>query len=304
MLFALLPPPNQMMVDGFLVVDKPSGITSHDVVAKVRRVTGIRKAGHAGTLDPLATGVVIVALGRATRLIRFLQDLEKEYEVMACFGVATDSLDADGAVIEREPMDATPDEVAEIAVRFVGRIMQIPPMVSALKVEGRRLYELAREGTEVTREARPVDIFELEILEVSPGPYPEVRFRVVCGKGTYVRVLADDMARALGGRAHLTALRRTRTGSLTVADHGVKLDELEESWEGALLSPARGLGDLPAAIADENTAIGVGNGVRFAHNPCEEASDGDVFRVLDEERRLLAVYRAKGQGAVPEVVLA
>ena len=292
------------MVDGFLVVDKESGPTSHDVVAAVRRITGIRKAGHAGTLDPMATGVVVVALGRATRLIRFLQDLPKEYVATAQFGVATDTLDAQGAVISREPMDVDPDEVQQVMERFTGTIMQVPPMVSALKVGGRRLYELAREGLEVEREARPVQIYELELIDVTPGPYPEVRFRVVCGKGTYVRSLADDIAAALGGHAHLTELRRIRTGSLTVERERRTLAELERHWREALVDPATALRDLPSVRVDAETARGVSHGVRFARSPAPEVPDGVPFRILDDEGRLLAVYRAVGEKAVPEVVLA
>lgn len=292
------------MAEGFLCVDKPAGVTSHDVVSRVRRVVGQRRVGHAGTLDPMATGLLICALGRSTRLIRFVQDLPKEYEATACFGVATDTLDADGAVVDREPMDLSLEEVRRAATRFVGTVMQIPPMTSALKVEGRRLYELARRGEEVDREPRPVQVYSLEILEVTPGPYPEVRFRVVCGKGTYVRVLADDLARVFGGRAHLTALRRLRTGSLDVETHGVEMDELAGRWREVLLEPAEALADLPAVEVDAVTAAGVANGVRFASSPARDLPEGTRFRVLDPEGRLLAVYTAKGRGAVPEVVVA
>lgn len=291
------------MTVGFLVVDKPSGCTSRQVVDEVRRASGIRKAGHAGTLDPMATGVVVVALGRATRLIRFLQELEKEYLATACLGVATDTLDADGAVVSREPMEVTPAEVEEAASRLVGTILQTPPMVSAVKVGGQRLYELARQGTEVDREARPVQVHALDVLDVSPGPYPEVELRVVCGKGTYVRVLADDLARALGGRAHLTTLRRTRIGSLSVDRYGTALDDLEDTWEDALLAPADGLADLPGVSVDE-AVPGVANGMRLAPSPAPEVPDGVPFRVEAADGRLLAVYANRGGSAVPEVVVA
>ncbi|HIE21901.1 MAG TPA: tRNA pseudouridine(55) synthase TruB, partial [Acidimicrobiia bacterium] len=167
------------MTRGFLVVDKPAGVTSTGVVEEVKRVTGIRKVGHAGTLDPMATGALVVALGSATRLIRFIQDQPKEYVATALFGVATDTLDAEGAVLTREEMHFEPAELEAVASRFVGTISQVPPMVSALKQGGRRLYELAREGQVVEREARPVGIYELELVSVGPGPYPEVTFRVV-----------------------------------------------------------------------------------------------------------------------------
>jgi tRNA pseudouridine55 synthase len=288
------------MAEGFLLVDKPAGITSHGVVARIRKALGVRRVGHAGTLDPMATGLLVCAVGRATRLVRYVQELEKEYLAVARFGVATDTLDADGAVVHREPMEVEPAEVEEVARRFVGRILQVPPMTSALKMEGRRLYELAREGVEVERAAREVTIRELEILEVTPSPYPEVEFRVVCGKGTYVRVLADDLARSLGGRAHLVALRRTRIGSLRV-EEAVPLepDRLKE----AILTPAEALRDLPSVVAPEETVRAAAHGMRFATGPAEGLEEGRRFRLLDSDGRLVAVYRVKGRGSVPEVVL-
>ena len=290
------------MTKGFLVVDKPGGITSNAVVGRVRKVTGIKKVGHAGTLDPMATGAMVVAIGPVTRLIRFIQEQPKEYLATAQFGVATDTLDADGAVLEREPMEFSEAELEEAAERFVGPILQIPPMVSALKHQGRRLYELARQGEVVEREARPVEVYELEILTVGPGPYPDVEFRVVCGKGTYVRSLAADMAAVLGGTAHLTALRRTRIGSLEVDVVGVALDDLE-GWEESMLTPSEALSDLPSVTVSEGTAEGVSNGVRFLGGELVDAPDGSV-RVLDNEGELLAIYRSSGAQAFPEVVLA
>ena len=290
------------MTAGFLVVDKPSGISSNAVIGKVKRATGIKKVGHAGTLDPMATGVVVVAIGPVTRLIRFVQDQPKEYLATALFGVATDTLDADGAVLTREPMDVTEKGVIEAAGRFVGRIHQIPPMVSALKHEGRRLYELAREGTVIEREARPVDVYELEILSVGAGPYPEVDFRVVCGKGTYVRSLADDLAAALGGSAHLTSLRRTRIGSLSLAEHGIVVDELE-TWEQKMLTPTEALADLPVVIVGQKTEQGVRHGMRFVGGEIIDGPEDTPLRILNESGDLIAVYRRHGDQARPEVVI-
>lgn len=290
------------MTAGFLVVDKPSGISSNAVIGKVKRATGIKKVGHAGTLDPMATGVVVVAIGPVTRLIRFVQDQPKEYLATALFGVATDTLDADGAVLTREPMDVTEQGVIEAAGRFVGRIHQIPPMVSALKHEGRRLYELAREGTVIEREARPVDVYELEILSVGAGPYPEVDFRVVCGKGTYVRSLADDLAAALGGSAHLTSLRRTRIGSLSLSEHGIVVDELE-TWEQKMLTPTEALADLPVVIVGQKTEQGVRHGMRFVGGEIIDGPEDTPLRILNESGDLIAVYRRHGDQARPEVVI-
>lgn len=291
------------MSRGFLVVDKPGGVTSNAVVNRVKRATRIKKVGHAGTLDPMATGVVVVAVGPVTRLIRFIQEQPKEYLATAQFGVSTDTLDADGAVLSREPMTFSEKELVAVAGRFVGTVLQVPPMVSALKHQGRRLYELAREGEVVEREARPIQIHELEIEGVGTGPYPEVEFRVVCGKGTYVRSLADDLAAALGGSAHLTSLRRTRTGSLDVNTHGIVLDDLDD-WESHLLAPSEALGDLPAVTVSDETARGVCHGMRFVGGEMVAAPDHSAIRVLDQSGDLIAVYRREGEQARPEVVLA
>lgn len=283
------------MTTGFLVVDKPSGITSHDVVDRVRRATGIKKAGHAGTLDPMATGVVIVAVGRVTRLIRFLQDLEKEYLATAMFGVGTDTLDADGQVVAEQDMSVTMDDLVAIRSLFLGEVTQVPPMVSALKQDGRRLYELAREGVEVEREPRTVTISELEFLSVTDAAHPLVSFRVVCSKGTYVRSLADDVAGALGGVAHLTELRRTRTGPLTEAI-AVTVDALAD-WEEHLIPPALALEFMPSVGvgADDERLV-------FSGRPIGLDNAG-LVRVLDSHGTLLAVYRGDGTMARPEVVL-
>ena len=289
------------MTEGFLVVDKPGGMTSHDVVAAVRRATGIRKVGHAGTLDPMATGVVVVAIGRVTRLIRYLQDLAKEYLATGMFGVATDSLDADGAVLAREPMEIDQADVEAVLPRFRGTIRQVPPMVSALKVGGERLYEIARRGETVEREARTVDIYELDLTDLVPGPYPEASFRVVCGKGTYIRSLVDDIAGSLGGRAHLTDLRRTRTGTLGL-DRAVRVDDLED-FADHLLDPAEALADLDAITVDEATADAIAHGVRFAVGPMAAIAPDRATAVLGPDGRLLAVYRREGAASRPEVVL-
>jgi tRNA pseudouridine55 synthase len=289
------------VISGFLVVDKPKGITSNQVVGEVRRVVGVKKVGHAGTLDPMATGAVVLAVGKVTRLIRYIQDQEKEYRATALFGVATDTLDADGAVLSREPMDVRAEDIGALVPRFIGTISQIPPMVSALKQDGRRLYELAREGQVIEREARQVEIHELEILSVGAPPYPEVEFRVVCGKGTYVRSLADDMAAMLGGSAHLTMLRRTRIGSLR-ASNGVTIEDLG-NWKSYFLSPAEALADLPAVTVDPETVAGARNGLGFVGGPIVTGPENAPYRVLDPEGGLIAVYVRHGEHARPEVVV-
>jgi len=289
------------VADGFLLVDKPGGWTSHDVVARCRSLLGRSRIGHAGTLDPMATGLLVLGVGRATRLLRFVQDATKTYEATALFGVATDTVDADGAILWREPMDVEMADVVEAARRFVGEIMQVPPMVSAKRVEGRRLYDLARQGIEVEREAVPVVIHEIAVLDVTPGPYPEVTLRVRCGSGTYVRTLADDLAAALGGRAHLVSLRRTRIGVHTV-DDAHTLEEIQAGGESLLISPTDGLGDLPVVAVGDDTAVGVGHGVVFPAASLGIAAAGTV-RVVGRSGELLAVYRSDGRRATPEVVL-
>lgn len=296
------------MAEGFLLVDKPGGWTSHDVVARCRRLLGERRIGHAGTLDPMATGLLVLGLGRATRLLRFVQDLPKTYLAVAVLGVATDTLDADGAVLDREPMPVGEAEVRRVAERFVGRIFQVPPMVSARRVEGRRLYELAREGKEVARDARQVEVYSLDLVDFAPSDYPEVTLRVRCSVGTYVRTLADDLARAMGGRAHLSSLRRLSAGSLRVEEahtpaevEAAAAGRLAEAW---LLEPAAALRDLPAVRVDAATAEAVAHGAVFPAPllGVDPAVPGP-HRVLDGAGRLLAVYRVEGRAARPEVVM-
>ena len=293
---------------GFLLVDKPSGWTSHDVVAKVRNLLRMKKVGHAGTLDPMATGLVVIGLGRATRLLRFVQAAPKEYVAKAVFGVATDSLDADGAILERSEMNVQQAEVEVVMERFVGTIAQVPPMVSALKVGGKRLYELARQGIEIEREAREIDIYSLELIEFAPSNYPEVTFRTVCSTGTYVRTLGDDIAQALGGRAHLNSLRRIRNGSLHVKD-AFGIDELEAAATagtvtGAILTARDGLPDLPEVVIGDDLAAGVSNGLALpAAALGGEIPAGGPVRIVAGDGRLIAVYRIDDGKALPEVVI-
>lgn len=290
----------------FVLVDKAGEWTSHDVVAKARGLFGMKKVGHAGTLDPMATGLMVLGLGRATRLLRFVQSQPKEYVATARFGVATDSLDADGAILDRTPMDITEADVAAVAGRFIGEILQIPPMVSAIRIGGRRLYEVARQGQEVERPPRSVTVYRLDIEGFAPGPYPEVSFRVVCGTGTYVRTLADDMARALGGHAHLIALRRVRNGSLEVRN-AWSIDDLVElaaadRLEEVLLFPGDALGHMARMDAtDEMVPVALA-GRRLPIGLLEGEASVEFVRVIGGGR-LLGVYRIVGKELVPEVVL-
>lgn len=289
--------------EGFLLIDKPGGWTSHDVVAKTRGLARTRKIGHAGTLDPMATGLLVLGVGRATRLLRFVQHREKEYVARAQLGVATDTLDADGAEVERAPLSVGQEDVASVMESFVGQIEQIPPMVSAIKIDGQKLYELARRGEEVERPARTVHIHELELTGFEPGEFPVAEFRVVCSSGTYIRTLADDIGRALGGRAHLTGLRRTRIGSLNVED-AAPLDALIDDpakLPGRVLSLSDGLVDLAQITVDEELAGRVGHGSVLS---LDELPITGPTAVIDQGGGLLAVYDRHGSGVKPEVVVA
>jgi tRNA pseudouridine55 synthase len=285
-----------MTPTGLVVVDKPAGPTSHDVVARARAVTGIKKIGHAGTLDPPATGVLVLALGQATRLIRYVQDFDKEYVASVRFGIGTTTLDATGVEVARQPMPVSVVEVENMLVRFRGVIEQVPPMFSALKLEGKRLHEMARAGLEVERRPRPVEIYELELKSFTPGDYPEAELSVVCSKGTYIRTLADDLAVSLGGRAHLTALRRTRVGRFHVE---AALDpDHWESWEQALVPPAAAAHGMEQFIVDASESRAVVTG-----RPLPSPGKDGPLAVLDETGRLMAVYRRTGAEARAEVVL-
>ena len=203
-------------VHGTVIVDKPAGPTSHDVVAMARRRFGERRIGHAGTLDPSATGVLVVGIGNATRLLRFATAGRKTYECDIVFGISTSTLDAAGETVATHDMRLDPSGVAEAAAGFVGTISQVPPMVSAVRVGGRRLHEIARAGQVAAREPREVEIYRFDIR---PTDDPLVyRAHVECAAGTYVRSLGADLGAALGGGAHIRSLRRTRSGTFTVAE--------------------------------------------------------------------------------------
>jgi tRNA pseudouridine55 synthase len=292
------------MIDGLVVVDKPAGWTSHDVVAKLRGVFAQRRIGHAGTLDPDATGVLLVGLGRVTRCLRFLQDEGKSYRGVVAFGVATDTLDGAGAVLERAPMAISRDDVVRAMRRFVGPIEQVPPMVSAVKVGGRRLHELARRGEEVERAARPVTIERFELESFEPGPYPTATVLVDCSSGTYVRTLAADLGVALDGRAHLATLRRLRVGAFTL-DDAHALDDVVARGTDFVLSPAEAMRALPRVTVVGETARAVAHGATFSAPALLGDDDAPgPFAVVDDAGGLLAVYERRGAGVKPAVVLA
>jgi len=280
---------------GVAVVDKPAGWTSHDVVAKARGVLGTRRVGHSGTLDPDATGVLVLGVGRATRLLRFLTELPKSYEAEIALGAETDTGDSSGSVVARWDMaGVTEAAVRAAAADLTGEIMQVPPMVSAVKVGGRKLYELAREGVEVERPARPVTVHRFDI---APAAAEGVwRATVECSSGTYVRTLASDMGRALGGGAHLRSLRRTAVGGFT-------LEQARPVESPVLLPMAAAVGHLPGVSLDEAGAADVRHGKVL--DRARLGADGDgPWAVHSPGGDLLAVYEPYGEAAKPMVVVA
>jgi tRNA pseudouridine55 synthase len=289
------------VVDGVLVCDKPAQMTSHDVVARVRRLAGQRRVGHGGTLDPPATGVLVLALGRATRLLPFLPTEPKRYLAGVAFGSETDTLDAAGAVTATADASAVDEAGLRAAMAgFLGPQLQVPPMVSAVKVGGERLYAKARRGEQVERAARPIVVHRLELLGFTPGERPLAGIEVVCSGGTYVRSLAADLGRSLGSLAHLASLRRTAVGAFTEADAHT-LEELAGpgELEAAVLSPAAAMG--PAAVRAltpaEAAALATGRTL-------DPTGRGDPVAAVGPDGRLVAVIQDSAGRARPKVVLA
>ena len=290
-------------VDGLVVVDKPAGWTSHDVVARLRKIYGLRRVGHAGTLDPDATGVLLVGLGRATRLLRFLTETGKVYRGEVAFGVATDTLDAAGTETARCPMPAlSAADLEAVRPRFLGSIAQVPPMVSAIKVGGQRLHERARQGEVVERAPRTVRIDRIELEAFTPGEFPRAQLLVECGSGTYIRSLAADLGEAVGGSAHLAWLRRLRVGPFPV-EEARTLEEIAESPGKVLLPLVEAVRHLPRVDVDGETARAVAHGAVFPVTALG-GDDPGPFAVVGPDGRLLALYQKGRAAARPLVVLA
>ncbi len=294
-----------MSVDGVLVVDKPQGPTSFDVVRDVRHALKVRKAGHTGTLDPMATGVLPICLGDATRIAQYLTDGDKAYEAVIRLGAETDTLDAEGQVVAQYPVPALTREVLEAALeRFRGRILQTPPMYSAIKVGGKRLYELARAGEEVERKAREITVFSLELRDFSAT---DVRLFVKASKGFFVRCLAQDLGRALGSGAHLIALRRVASGPFTVAQ-AVPLAEIVAQGPAIvakLISAEAALTSLPSVTVSAAAAVQVLHGVQVETSVQEGlvrvlGPDGELLALADADRGRLKYRRVLARRASPK----
>ena len=284
------------MIHGIINIHKEKGYTSHDVVAKLRGIVGQKKIGHTGTLDPDATGVLPVCFGKATKLCDMLTDKDKTYETVMLLGKTTDTQDITGTVIAEQPFEHLNSEIVKEKVSsFVGDYQQVPPMYSALKVNGKKLYELAREGIEIERKARPVSIFAIDILEVR---LPRVKMRVSCSKGTYIRTLCHDIGQALGCGACMEELVRTQVScfylkdSLTLGEVQKKrdlgelsevlipIDKMFETYEAVKLKP-----EYVSLVYNGNTFL--------PKHLCEriELTDGKKVRVYDEKNQFIAIYQ-------------
>jgi tRNA pseudouridine55 synthase len=247
------------MRDGILIIDKPAGMTSHDVVQRVRRATKIRQVGHAGTLDPMATGVLVVCLGQATRVSEYLLGHDKAYRATIRLGVETNTYDADGEVIATHDVKVNRAEVERALARFVGEIQQVPPMYSAIKRDGQKLYELARQGIEIDRLARSVIVHSIELLGYQA---PDATIAVRCSAGTYIRSIAHDLGTALGTGGQLIDLRRTAAGPFTINQASplgdFEMAAREGRWEGLLRPIDEALSDWPLVVigaADRTRAL-------------------------------------------------
>jgi tRNA pseudouridine55 synthase len=277
-------------ISGILNVDKPAGMTSHDVVDRVRQMSSQRRVGHAGTLDPLATGVLIVCLGQATRVAEYLMASDKVYQAQIRLGVTTDTHDAEGEVTATAEVDVGEEEVREALASFVGSIQQMPPMYSALKREGTPLYKLARQGITVEREARSVEIYNIELLDWMP---PLFTVQVECSPGTYIRALARDLGQKLDCGAHLQSLTRLASGQFTL-EEAVSLDELAEAfaqgnWQEFIHPLDKALLDFEPMVVDAQTEKRIRYGQQVqALAACER---GELRRAYSQTGELIAILR-------------
>jgi tRNA pseudouridine55 synthase len=277
--------------EGLLLLDKPAGQTSHDVVNGVRRSLGTRKVGHAGTLDPLATGLLVVGVGRATRLLRFLAGLDKAYEGTARLGAETDTLDAEGAVVRiADTAHVTVGELRRAAAALVGEGRQVPPAFSAVKVGGRTLHRAARRGEQLEAPPRPIRVDRFGVPSLRGDDFD---FEVACSSGTYVRVLIADVGRAVGSAAHLTRLVRTRVGPFSLDEARPVSHALDP------LPVEQAVRHLPSIVLDPEEATAARHG-----RPLGPASIDGPYAVLDPDGRLVGVYRDEYAKSVPEMVLA
>ena len=301
------------MPDGILIIDKPATWTSHDVVGKMRKILRTKRIGHTGTLDPFATGVLVILVGKATRLAQFLDKDAKEYEAIAQFGFETDTGDRTGElrITNYELRDVSVEEIENVLPDFRGEIEQIPPMYSAKKIEGKKLYELARKGVEIERKPVKVKIYELEIIENtqrSAFSAQHLSLRVACSAGTYIRTLAEDIGKKIGIGAHLAELRRIRAGRFDLSK-AVTIEELEKKvsenkLDKVIISMNEALSHLPQILLSKDEIEKTRNGLKLKKNDFE-AGDNQPVRITDEQENLVAVgfYNEREKVIQPKIVL-
>lgn len=285
-------------MDGVLNLNKPIGPTSHDMVSRLRRITGEKRIGHTGTLDPDASGVMVICLGKATRIVEYLTEWTKSYRAGAIFGKETDTEDASGNIMQvRDCSHITQSDIESVLPQFIGDIMQVPPMMSAVHHKGRRLYELARAGEIVEREPRPVTVHSIKLLGFQSGEDAQAVLEIECSKGTYIRTLCADIGKSLGCGAHMGSLVRTAVGSFNL-ESAVTLDDLEcHAADGTITDLLTGINDaihaMPAVSVSDNDALKIANGVKLNADHLYNTSytlDASV-RIIDHLGNLIAIGR-------------
>jgi tRNA pseudouridine55 synthase len=288
-------------ISGVVVVDKPGGMTSHDVINRLRKIFGTKRIGHAGTLDPLATGVLVVCIGQATRILEYLAATTKRYKAGILFGIRTDSQDITGVEISRtDTSELSIEEINGVLPRFRGRVLQTPPMHSALHHEGTRLYELARQGIEVERKAREIEVYRLDLMEFTPGPNAHAVVDVECSSGTYIRTLAADIGEAVGTGAVMDTLRRTAVGSFGI-EQGWSLERLLKLKESGRLTESlsaipEALPDWPRVILSELELTDVRHGRKIA---ASSKADTGKCLLLNVDGAVVALAQSNGGEIAP-----
>lgn len=284
--------------DGLLCIDKPAGLTSHDVVREIRSISSLRRVGHTGTLDPLATGLLILCVGPATRLAEYLVALPKSYSATIRLGQETDTYDAEGDIVADAPVSVKKNDLDQILAQFLGQIEQIPPIYSAVKQDGQPLYKRARQGLTVTPKARLVTIYEIELLSWES---PILQLRVVCSSGTYIRSIAHDLGQQLDCGGHIRSLRRNSIGPFDVGD-AVSLDELSKAnWREFLQPTDTAVAHLPRLDLSASEALKLRQGQQLARR-CGQP-ENEIVRAYDSHGRFIGIAVAQGERWQPRKIL-
>lgn len=295
-------------LEGVLAVYKPAGFTSHDVVAKARRILGMKRIGHTGTLDPQVTGVLPLCLGRATRVVEYIQELPKEYVATLRLGMSSDTEDLTGTILETvDEVHVTEEEILKVLSSFKGVISQVPPMYSAVKVDGKRLYELAREGKTVERKSREVEIYEIEMTDMTwVDNYPEITFRVLCSKGTYIRTLCVDIGRALDLPGVMVKLERTMSAGIS-ASHCLSLEDIAAHKEAGtlqqhLIAADEAISHLPKhTVMDEKKKAALQGQRLSSRFVAPDVKSSGQIRLYDLQGGFLGIYEQDETGAIAPV---